>query len=362
MKKKSTKEPVRLREKKLKNGNISLYLDYYREGERQYEFLKLYILDKPKNPLEKKSNQEVLELAQRIKAKRIEEALSGSLNLQSKNLSNTDFIKFFQAYIDTYTKKDIRTLKGSFEKFKTFLKERYNKEKLLAKDVTQNLIIGYKDYLESILTGEGPLTYFNRFRKVVKYANRENLFSKNPLPENLKFKSGGVSKGVLSLDEINTLAKTYCGNEVIKRAFLFACNTGLRYGDIKELEWSNISNGILIFEQNKTQESNHLSLNKSALKLIGERGKPKDLVFPMPSFSSSLRTIKNWVERAGIDKRITWHSSRHSFATNILLLGFDLKTVSTLLGHTSLKHTQKYLTIVDARKDQAINALPEINF
>ena len=91
MKKQRAKEPVRLRERKLRNGNITLYLDYYNAGERQYEYLKLYLLAKPKNALEKKANQEVLELAQRIKAKRIEEALSGSLDLQSVHIGIYSF-------------------------------------------------------------------------------------------------------------------------------------------------------------------------------------------------------------------------------------------------------------------------------
>ena len=97
MKKRAQKDPVRLREKKLRNGNISLYLDYYKDGERQYEFLKLYLIDKPKNALDKQSNKEALELAQRIKAKRVEEVHLGTLDLQSKSLSHTDFLKFFQA-------------------------------------------------------------------------------------------------------------------------------------------------------------------------------------------------------------------------------------------------------------------------
>lgn len=361
MKKSNKKEPVRLREKKLANGNLSLYLDYYQNGERQYEFLKLYISAKPKNSEEKQTNKENLELAQRIKAKRTEEFLTGTFDLQAKALSNTNFLKFYQAYIDTYTKKDIRILVGSYNKFKAYLKEKFGKDKLLAKDLSQNLIIGYKDYLETHQKGEGPLTYFNRFRKVVKHAHRENLFVKNPLPENLKFKSGGMSKGVLSLDEVQLLANTPCGNETVKRAFLFACNTGLRVGDLMKLEWQNINNGQLVFEQNKTLEYNHITLNKSALKLLGERGKPNDLVFPLPSVTGSLKTIKNWAKRAGIDKRITWHSSRHSFATNILLLGFDVKTLSTLLGHTSIKHTQKYLSIADERRAKAVNTLPEID-
>jgi integrase/recombinase XerD len=356
----ANKEPVRIREKKLKNGNISLYLDYYKDGERQYEFLKIYLIGKPKTPIEKQSNKLALEFAQRIKAKRIEEVHLGTFNLQSKSLTHTDFLKFFQLYIDKYTKADHRVLSACFNKFKAYLQERHGKSKLLCKDLTQNLIIGFKDYLESHLTGESPLTYYNRFRKVVKYGIRENLFHKNPLPQNLKFKSGGMTKGVLSLDEVAQLAETHCGNPIVKRAFLFACNTGLRFGDIKELRWKHINHGQLIMQQGKTKEINRLALNQNALQLAGERGQPEELIFQLPSFNGSAKTVKNWVKRAGIEKRITWHSARHSFATNILLLGYDIKTLSQLLGHTSIKHTQKYLSIADERKAQAVNALPNL--
>nr|WP_262897583.1 site-specific integrase [Rufibacter roseolus] len=157
----------------------------------------------------------------------------GTFDLQAKSLSHTDFIKFYQAYITHYTKKDNRVLSATLKKFQAYLLERFDKEKLACKDLTQNLIIGFKDYLETHHTGEGPLTYFNRFRKVVKHGIRENLFPKNPLPENLKFKSGGMTKGVLSLEEIKLLSNTPCGSDTIKRAFLFACNTGLRFGDIR---------------------------------------------------------------------------------------------------------------------------------
>nr|WP_262921610.1 site-specific integrase [Pontibacter ruber] len=166
----------------------------------------------------------------------------------------------------------------------------------------------------------------------------------------------------MSLDEVSKLAGTPCGSEVVKRAFLFACNTGLRFGDIKALKWQDISNAELVVKQAKTKEVNRLRLNANALKLIGERGPADSLVFPLPTFNGSAKTIKNWVARAGIEKRITWHSARHSFATNILLLGYDIKTLSQLLGHTSIQHTQKYLSIADERKAQAVNALPDLNF
>jgi integrase/recombinase XerD len=361
-KRQTSKEPVKLREKKLKNGNLSLYLDFYYAGIREFEFLKLYLIAKPKDKQEKQSNATVLELAQRIKAKRTEELLTGALNLSSKAQGSVDFVQYYQAFINQYTKADHRVLSACLNKFKEFLKDKHSLTRLPCKDLTPNLVLSFKDYLESKQKGEGPQTYFTRFKKVVKHGIRENLFPKYPLPDKVKFKSGGMNKGVLNLDEIKTLAQTHCGNEITKRAFLFACNTGLRFGDIKALKWQDISGSELFVVQNKTKEVLRLKLNQNALKLIGERGKSDGLVFTLPSFEGSAKTIKNWVTRAGIDKRVTWHSARHSFATNILILGYDIKTLSQLLGHTSIQHTQKYLTIADERKVQAVNALPDLNF
>ena len=74
-----------------------------------------------------------------------------------------------------------------------------------------------------------------------------------------------------------------------------------------------------------------------------------------------LKALRHWVSRAGIDKHITWHCARHSFAVNILTNGANIKVVSELLGHSSLKYTDKYVRAIDTAKQQAINSLPEIN-
>ena len=72
--------------------------------------------------------------------------------------------------------------------------------------------------------------------------------------------------------------------------------------------------------------------------------------------------MKRWVKRAGIDKHISWHCARHSFAVNILNNGANIKTVASLLGHSGLKHTEKYTRAVDKLKEEAINSLPELKF
>ena len=84
------------------------------------------------------------------------------------------------------------------------------------------------------------------------------------------------------------------------------------------------------------------------------------LIFDLPTYESYSKTLRRWVKRAGIDKHISWHCARHSFAVNILNNGANIKTIAGLLGHSGLKHTKKYTRAVDKLKEEAINSLPEL--
>ena len=77
-------------------------------------------------------------------------------------------------------------------------------------------------------------------------------------------------------------------------------------------------------------------------------------------YEMCLKAIRRWVKRAGINKHISWHCARHSFAVNILNNGANIKTVASLLGHSGLKHTEKYTRAIDSLKQEAINSLPEL--
>lgn len=170
------------------------------------------------------------------------------------------------------------------------------------------------------------------------------------------------------------ISTTYQGqNEHIRRAFIFSLYTGTRFCDVVEMKYSNIdySNRLLIFEQAKTKKKSVNSgvvipLNDGLLALVGdhprdEEGKPIDkAIFDLPSSTMCLKALRRWTARAGIDKHITWHCARHSFAVNIFNNGANIKTVSSLLGHSGLKHTEKYTRAVDSLKQAAINSLPEL--
>ena len=126
-----------------------------------------------------------------------------------------------------------------------------------------------------------------------------------------------VKRETLTLEEAETLAKTPCENEVLKRAFFFAVLTGIRLCDIHDLTWGEItqtgSGWRVDFTQRKTHVVDYLPINEQAYSLCGERGEQNQRVFEGLTGSSWIsRPLKKWIEASGIKKHITFHVSSHS--------------------------------------------------
>lgn len=384
----------KLMEKELSDGNYSLYLDYYlgrvnvkdevtgeikNKVQRRREFLKLTILANPRTPIERKQNKETYELARKIRFER-EQEMKESLNgYRLKKDKSINFLTYFQAYIDSYTKKDIRMVQIALQRFKDFLSKtkEYSKFTLSIKSeqLTKDMMLDFVEYLQNKSTGEGAKSIYQRFKKVIKYAIEHDVMIKNPCTGVIcKVDDQILRKDILSFEEIQALINTHYDNENpnVRRAFIFCLYCGLRFCDVKDLTYRSVdySSKLLTFEQNKTKGHSTASgvvipLNDGLLSLIGEptanEGKDSS-VFNLPSYESCLKSLKRWVKRAGIDKHISWHCARHSFAVNILNNGANIKTVASLLGHSGLKHTEKYTRAVDKLKEDAINSLPELKF
>lgn len=350
---------VKLRWKSLKSGDKSAYLDIYHNGERNYEFLNIR-LSKNDDPNGKK---ETKLLAESIRLKREMALQANDYEFTPSFNKKVDFLLYCKTYLDKYNKKDKKKLKYALEKFQSFI----GKDTLQANKVTVKLCSEYKEYLnspEAGLTGETPYGYWKLFKKVVKKAVIDGLFTKNPT-ESIKFNGSQkfnvqLRKNVLTETELQTLAKTYCGNEEIKRAFLFTCFTGLGAAEIRKLTWSRINNGKIKIFREKNGEQVINDLHPVAVEILGKKGKPDATIFSLPSDVAIGKTLKAWVKKAGIEKRITFYSGRHTFATLLLMNGANLKTVADCMGHTSTKHTLKYLNYVDSLKTKAINSLPSI--
>ena len=351
---------VILRKKDLANGKKSLYLDIWQGDKRYYEFLKLYT-----KPGDKDANKENLKMAENIRAKKELELNSLDYGYIPNHRKNIDFLVYYQKFQDCYPNKDKRLVIASLKYFKAFLTENGIKN-IPIKNLSVELCKEFKTHLESHLHGETIANYWQKFKAVINKAYKEKLIPDN-LVEGITIKRNqGIKKGILTLDEIKTLSKTECGNDQVKRAFLFSLNTGLRFVDVNELTWSNIDNGMLNFTQSKVEHSSgnanvSMYLNNNALKIIGDRGKTDEKIFKLKTFESTIGVIKTWVKKAGIEKNITYHSARHSFAVNILTESkADIKTVAGLLGHSGLAHVDKYLRFVDERKREAVNGLPDL--
>lgn len=348
--------PVALRTKNLKEGKKSYYLDIYHNGERNYEFLKMYI--SPKDSKEDKKEKKLL--AERIRAKREIEISSEEYDFIPSHKKKIDFILYFQKFIEDYNGAGIRKFISSLNKFTAYL----NKEKLPFNKLNKKICQEYCDFLkssESGLSGETPSDYFKRFQRVINKAITDGIINANPAKGISIKKDSNVKKEVLTSEELQKLANTECGNSEVKKAFLFACFTGLGEAEIRKLTWSRISDDTLKTNREKNGKPVFVPLSPVALKLIGEKGKPNEPIFNvLPTGTAINKCIKTWVKRAEIEKKITFYCGRHTFAIQLIKGKTDLNTVKNLMGHSDIATTVKYLNYIKDLEEEAIGNLPEL--
>lgn len=371
----------------LSDGRDSLYLEFYlgydmveskngrlyKKIRRSCERLGLYIWQAPRTPLERQQNKETLEIAKRIRFERGQEMLEHAEGYRLKKDREINFHAWYASYLNTYTKTDKNKIRRAHECFVDFLKSRNGycqfSEKLSPDKITKDMMAGFTEYLQDNFNGETPHTLYARFKKVILAAVENDVIRKNPCHGvSIKADKNKLTKDILSIEEIQRLIATPVAHENpnIRRAFIFCLYCGMRWCDVKDLTYANVdyANRVLKFEQSKTKGHSSASgvvipLNDGLLSLIG-KGERDALIFPLPSHTMCLKALRHWTKRAGIEKHITWHCARHSFATNILSNGANIKTVASLLGHSDLRHTEKYVRVVDSLKEAAINSLPEL--
>lgn len=366
---------VKLRARRLPAGGESFYLDYNHNGKRKYDFLGIHLMDNPKTSKERQQNKDNQLLAEQMRSARELELSKNSIIVKASVQRRADFLNFLDEYTEAYPKKDARVIKAMASRFKQFIGE---PPAFLFSEVTVRLCSRFRMYLDQHCSGSTPYNYFKKFRKVLRQAVKDGLISKNPAEDVENRYVEGIEKEVLTMEEIQEMARTECYLPEVKRAFLFSCVTGLRFCDVKELDWRSIVGSVMRLKQQKTGKDVVVNLNSTALRLLGERPKPKsklpgdkvskeelkeaNRVFILPSSNTCGKHLQNWANKAEIGKKVTWHCARHSFGTNLLISGADVRSVSGLLGHSSLIETQKYVRLVESLKEKAVDNLPEIVF
>lgn len=364
------KQTVQLREKLLKNGNKSLYLDIWHDGKRHYEFLKLYVVNSTSLKA-RENNKRNRMLAENIRAKRQLELKNNEYGFSSEFKSNTNLLAYFKKLTDERFESNGNY--GNWESTYKHLK-RYAKPTDTLKNVTPEYAEGFKRYLangtrtkgEMGLSANSQHSYFNKFRAMINKAYEDGLIMNNPIKRVKAIKPEDPQREYLTLEELKRLVNTSCRYDVLKRAFLFSCLTGLRWSDVQKLQWKDVvkeGEGYrIIFRQQKTKGQEYLDVGEQAFGYMLPKGEQEERVFIGLKYSSYTNLeLSKWMVKAGITKEITFHCSRHTFAVLQLNLGTDIFTVSKLLGHTHLKTTQIYAKIVDEKKKAAMNIIPNIN-
>ena len=378
---------VTLRQKEISDGNTSLYLDYYDKGKRRVEYLNLYLIPET-DEKSKAANKETLERAQQIRADRV---LYPIIEHYENTPSSTSgeiidkpitVIEWIEKYI-TLTKEDddksdaiieqshyllqLLTLfltgkhklnialdkfgKDWFVKFFKWLKNDYvptKYKRIEARPLKQGTLCNIQRRIVAVFNRavrEG-LIVANPYKQL----DKDDTFSKPPVSRKEIFSPNDLKLFMSSKEKSPGVIES-------QKAFVFACFTGLRISDVRALKWSDIkqnpNSSTMVFEQKKTHITNAVPIGRKAMEVMPERG-DDEYVFHLPSASCVYDNVRRIARNAGINKEISFHTSRHTFGTLTLAATKDLYTTMKLLGHKNISTTEIYAEVLMEDKIEAV--------
>jgi integrase len=376
---------IELRNRTLPSGNRSLYLEFYEKGgKRTYESLNLFFIPE-KDDNDRRVNENTLSHALKIKAERIlgiEKENDDDKKPNTRPCAFADWMDEYEVYLKEEKKASAsycRRIHSSINIVKSYLNHirrprmRFDK---VDKTFYKKLLAYMKDVYRNTRSPDNPkplspktlhLTQTN-LNTMLKYAVAKGVLQQHPcyeLDAREKFQKTPSTREYLTVEELKALADAPTGSPITKQTFLFCCFTGLRHSDMIALRWKDIQKTddgdmIHISSMQKTGKPVIIPLGIQARTWLPERNEasPEDRVFAnVPSLCSANRALKRLAKKAGITKTVSFHTSRHTFATMTLTAGGDLYTTSKLLGHTNIHTTEIYADVVMEKKADAVNLM-----
>jgi integrase len=349
---------IALRQRKTRAGTITLYLDCYDRGRRWLEYLSLYLTG------DRHRDKETMRIAEARAAQRRLEAFGDQHGLSAPTKQKGDFIEYCRKLGKGKRAPNTRLVwKNAIARLEAFA-GRLTFERLDADFLEQ-----FRDHLLQDLKPNSAAVYLARIKTACRQAVKARILSRNPGENVTPIRKQDSQRVFLTLPELRKLERTECGNGAVKQAFLFSAFSGLRYSDVRPLTWGRVRRTggawALEFTQAKTGDSEMLPLSKEAADILRRASRngasTSDApVFALPAQQTIDRALKRWGRRAGLEKIISFHTGRHTFATLGLTHGVDLYTMSKLLGHRDVSTTQIYTKVVDQRKREAVEMFPTL--
>ncbi|MBO2626625.1 MULTISPECIES: site-specific integrase [Gammaproteobacteria] len=351
--------------------------DGKKRPKRDYEPLELYVYQNPKTQAERQHNKEMLRQAEAARSARLVESHANKFQLE-------DRVKLASSFYEYYDRLTSTKESGSTSNYSIWvsagkhLRSYHGRAELTFEEIDKKFLEGFRKYLleepltksKSKLAKNTASSYFNKVRAALNEAYREGIIRDNPVQRVKSVKAENTQRTYLTLDEVRAMTKAECRYDVLKRAFLFSCTTGLRWSDIQKLTWKEIEefqdgHYRIIFKQTKLLNAGnslvYLDLPDSAVKLMGERKDKAERVFKGLKYSSYTNVaLLHWAMLAGVQKHVTFHVGRHTFAVAQLNRGVDIYSLSRLLGHSELRTTEIYADILESRRVTAMRGFPDI--
>ena len=237
--------------------------DGKKRPKRDYEPLELYVYHNPKTQAERQHNKEMMRQAEAARSARLVEAHANKFQLE-------DRVKLASSFFDYYDQLTSTKESGSASNYSIWisagkhLRNYHGRAELTFEEIDKQFLEGLRKYLleEKLTKSKTKLakntasSYFNKIRAALNEAYREGIIRDNPVQRVKSVKPENTKRTYLSLDEVRALTKAECRYDVLKRAFLFSCTTGLRWSDINKLTWSEIEefepgHYRIIFDQKK---------------------------------------------------------------------------------------------------------------
>ena len=270
---------------------------------------------------------------------------------------------------------------GTLERYKTslkhttdFLKWKYNLTDIDIRKVDHSFVTEFEFYLRSVrkCNNNSAVKYIKNFGKIIRICIANGWLDKNPFA-NYKSKIKDVERDFLVEEEIEAIRiKEFPTDRlrVVRDIFIFSCFTGLAYIDVKNLTKNNITVGIdgekwIFTHRQKTESASNIPLLPAAQQIVDKyKDHPQcineERLLPILSNQRMNSYLKEIADVCGINKELTFHIARHTFATTVTLTnGVPIESVSKMLGHKNIRTTQHYAKIVDRKVGDDMKILKE---
>jgi len=271
-----------------------------------------------------------------------------------------------------YTASTLQRYETCYKHVRDFIRYKYDKEDIPLQKLDFVFLNDFEFYLKTIRNNghNSAIQYIKNFKKIVHLAIANGHLRTDPFV-NFKMTQKKIDKDFLTQDELEKVLKTKFDIDrliYVRDCFIFGCFTGLAYSDLKQLAPNNLMKGTdgklwITTRRRKTDKQCNIPLLPAPLQILEKYADhpyciKKNVLLPVFSNQKLNAYLKEIGAICGINKELTSHMARHTFATTVTLNNdIPIESVSKMLGHSSIKMTQNYARLLDKKVGRDMDTL-----